>query len=477
MLRSLPFLYAVAPHNECLILKQHWDILSQYRTGKDEGSDKVEFFPSHALSIEPVAHHVGATAGVAFFSNKRRKLDSWNNTDSSSLSTGEMKDPALVKFNAYLLSALVCSEGYTVDANGTKTPVSQALNHKSPVNASVSTAMTRSQSPKTPRGERPTNGNEETNVLYFVIDEEVFCVDHCQIRSIEIEEAVPIQTRDKEDNQTPMSLLLTFDACTFRIFYDNIISNAQEQSVSDQEFMLQKSFNKMKSFMLSDGTQLAEFRSSNDSFYEYLCLLSSSYYSESSGESHTENGQTSHDAIMTEEGINECNGSVQKGDESAQNELSENSEKVEGFIGDFSLSERLGAYENSWSSLQSIHALFTLNAAGKTASNLDQNDNCFIALANKSAKECIKSYVASEQTFIDGEIQADVKLSEIQESMDDVLHNIFPAKKGLAVTPANNNGCVDHDENDLGEQIKNQLSRYKDAVNTKHRIHGFIPKR
>jgi|EP00979_Chaetoceros_neogracilis_P011704 hypothetical protein len=470
LLSSLPFLYAVSPHNGSLIWKQHWDILSQYRTGKDEESDKVEFFPFHALSIEPVAHHVGATAGVAFFSNKRRKVDSWNNTDSSSSSATEMKDPALVKFNAYLLPASVCSGGYTVDENGKKMPVNQALNHNSPVNLSISTPMTKSQSPKTPSGERASNGIEETNVLYFVIDEEVFCVDHCQIRTIEIEEASTIQTRNSNDCKMPMSMLLTFDSCTFRIFYDSVISNAQEKMISDQESMLQNSFNKMKSFMLLDGAKLAEFRSSSDSFYEYLCLLSASNHGDSSGESHTENGQTSHDAIMTEEGTNECNGSMEKGSEVTRNDLSETSDKVEGFTDNLSLSERLDAYENSWSSLQSIHALLSLNAAGKTASNLDQNDVCFVALANKSAKECLKSYVASEQTFIDGEIQADVKLSEIQESMDEVLQNIFPAKKGHMA-------LMNHDEDDLGRQIKNQLSRYKDAVNTKHRIHGFIPKR
>lgn len=480
LLGSLPFLYTVSPNIGVPIWKQHWDVLSQYRAGKDDDDiEKLELFPSHALSIEPVAHHIGATSGVAFFSNKRRKLDSWNNTDSSSSSVGESSDPALVKFNAYLLPAYVCSEGYMVaDANWTKTPVNQALNHTSasPLNSSFSTTMTKSQSPKTPKAERSSNGNEETNVLYFVVDDEVFCVDHCQIRSIEIEETVANQQADDDDFKAPMSLLLTFDSCSFRIFYDNVIDNAQENSVADQESLLQKSFNKMKRFMLSDGTKLAEFRSSNDSFCEYLWMLSSSQYGES-GESHTENGQTSHDAIMTEDGINnECSESIQKGNENAQTELSEVSERLHEFTDGVPLSERLVAYENSWSSLQAIHALLKLHAAGKTASSLDQSDNCFIALANKSAKECVKSYVASEQTFIDGEMKADAKLSEIQESIDEVVQSIFPAKKGHA-TSHSESTSLQHNNMDLGAQIKNHLSRYKDTVNAKHKALGFIPKR
>ena len=476
LLGSLPFLYTVSPNNGVPIWKQHWDVLSEYRTGKDDDIEKLELFPSHALSIEPVAHHIGATSGVAFFSNKRRKLDSWNNTDSSSSSVGEISDPALVKFNAYLLTAYVCSEGYMVDANWTKTPANQALNHTSasPLNnSSFSTTMTKSQSPKTPKAEHSSIGNEETNVLYFIVDDEVFCVDHCQIRSIEIEGSVANQANDVE---APMSLLLTFDSCTFRIFYDNVICNAQEKSAADQESLLQKSFNKMKSFMLSDGTKVAEFRCSNDSFCEYLWMLSSSQYGESE-ESHTENGQTSHDAIMTEDGINnECSESIQKGNENAQTELSEVSERLHEFTDSVPLSERLIAYENSWSSLQALHALLKLHAAGKTASNLDQSDNCFIALANKSAKECVKSYVASEQTFIEGEMKADAKLSEIQESIDEAVQNIFPAKKGHATTPSGS-ASLQHNNTDLGAQIKNHLSRYKDTVNAKHKALGFIPKR
>ena len=478
LLGSLPFLYTVSPNNGVPIWKQHWDVLSQYRAGKDDDTEKLELFSSHALSIEPVAHHIGATAGVAFFSNKRRKLDSWNNTDSSSSSVGESSDPALVKFNAYLLPAYVCSEGYMADANWTKTPVNQALNHTSasPLNSSFSTTMTKSQSPKTPKTERSSNENEETNVLYFVVDDEVFCVDHCQIRSIEIEESAVVNQANDDDFKAPMSLLLTFDSCTFRIFYDNVICNAQEKSDADQESLLQKSFNKMKSFMLSDGTKLAEFRSSHDSFCEYLWMLSSSQYGES-GESHTENGQTSHDAIMTEDGINnECSESIQKGNENAQTELSEVSDRLHDFADGVPLSERLVAYESSWSSLQAIHALLKLHAAGKTASNLDQSDNCFIALANKSAKECVKSYVASEQTYIEGEMKADAKLSDIQESIDEVVHNIFPAKKGHAATPSGS-ASLQHNNMDLGAQIKNHLSRYKDTVNAKHKALGFIPKR
>jgi hypothetical protein len=481
LLNSLPFLYKVAPNgNGPLIWKQHLNLISQYLAGKDDNSS-AHLFPCHALSIEPIAHHCGDTAGVAFFSN----TSTWDNTNSiSSTEEGEagIGDPALVDFTAFLLSAYY--QRYSEDGNVMKTPLHKQKPIHSPALSSASTAMTNSHSPRTPRGARGGDAGvttmntappaDETHVLYFVVDQEIYCVDHCQIRSIEVEEPTNQSLNDnfgEHGNVKPMSLLLTFDSCTFRVFYDNDISNSEQRSVQEQETLLRNCFLKLKTFMLSEGTKLAEFRSSNDSFVSYLGQLGRpDYCGESSVESQAENGQTSnpHNSIATENSMR-TSGEV---DSRKDDAVMDDSDSIHG---PNPISSRLDAYENSWKSLQALHCLLKTHKRRKVANSLDQGDKLFAMLANKSAQECTRSYVDSEVDINREERREDEDLSKIQESIDIQIQMVFPAKKNHSSTP--NKSMDGAEDGEFGARIMEELSNYKVAVNAKHRSLGFIPKR
>jgi len=472
LLKALPFLYTVTPTDGPLIWKQHWDIISHHAASTKE-DDSEKLFACHVLSIEPIAHHVGNTAGVAFFSNKKKQVDSWNNTESSvSSEGGEPGDPALVSFAAYLLPGYHqrCSEDGMMrtplrrkkeGSNGHTGSASQP----SPAVSTASTTMSNSLSPKTPNGTKAVDATaDETNILYFVVGQEVYCVDHYQIRSIEIEQP--------STSAAPISLLLTFDSCAFRVFYDDVITNSEERHIREQEAVLQNCFLKLKNFMLSDGKNYAELRSSHGSFVSYLGQLTHTLSNgESSAGSQYENGQTTNDiamgnSIMAEEdslGNRDAN-TDQTGGSGGNNDETEISNPIV---------QRLDAYDKSWNALQSLHAVLKLHKRGKIAGNLDQDDNFFATLANKSAVECMKSFVEIEEDATREEMQSNGNLSEIQQSVDEIVRKIFPAKNdNLSASSM----AID-DERDLEAQALDQLLKYKNAVNAKHRSLAFLPKR
>lgn len=462
LLNSLPFLYHVTPVNGAIIWKQHWDLISQDLASKNytSTSSYEKMFPCHAVSIEPIAHHCGHSAGVAFFSKKKSYESSsiWNHDNSMVSTEDECGDPALVNFTAYLLSAHHERSSF---GGETTSPSNRFGSGYSPALSSASTAMTNSNSPRTPKNGRAPDGmaSDETSVLYFVIDNEMYCVDHFQIRSMEIEEATK-GTSDENKQLKPMSLLLTFDSCTLRVFYDNVISNTEDKPNEQQETLLQSSFLKLKSFMLSSGTKFADLRSSNDSFLSYLSQL---VYPDHPGESShgsQQNGQTSDPSnnTFTSEGMQ------------AVNRLESN-----GAVASNPILSRIDAYKNSWNSLKSIHCLLKLHQRGKIAGNLDQDDKFFLMLANKSARECRKSYLDSDDDMNNEELRTDNSLTEIQESLDKVMLTAFPPKKHNS--SKSNKNISNPNNADFESQIRKELTRYKSTVKAKHRTLGFIPKR
>lgn len=485
LLKSLSFLYEVSPSKRLLIWNQHWETLSHHHhhhhQGNEDLSNEFLLFPYHSLSIETVT--CGAdSAGVAFFSNVKRRLDSWNNTESSSSSTTvETVDPALSKFRAYLLPVQRQKVLGNRDGERTNFHEKQGKDYTSPGASSASTAMTKSQSPKTPTHAGSRSGKEESSLLYFVIDQDIFCVDHGQIRSIEIEEASTRDTINQSSSRKdidpsvtlPMSLLFTFDSVVFRVFHDNVNSDDGRISVSEQESFIKKSFLKIKTFMLSDSHGMLECRESDQSFLSYLDLLSSPQHIDGDhfdASSADENGQTSNDALVKENGKEHTGNTNLKTLDSTAMDNSEHEETNASMTGVHSLVEYLNSYEKSWHSLTSIHSLLKLRRNGKVVNDLSQHNTFFGNLCNQAAVECTKSYVSSEQYLLLEESKAEEELSQIEEGINRNVHKIFPAKGQFELQSSEH---IDL----LQTQIETQLSEYKKMVNAKHRALSFIPRR
>lgn len=477
LLKSLPFLYEVTPSERFLIWNQHWETLSQQHQGKEDLSSELLLFPCHSLSIETVNCGTDST-GVAFFSNVKRKLDSWNNTESSSSSstTVETVDPALSKFKAYLLPVQRQISNENRDDERTNFHEKRGKEYTSPAASSSSTAMTKSQSPKTPTHAGSRSGKEESCLLYFVIDQDVLCVDHRQIRSICIEEAITRDTTNRESHQRdlkssvslPMSLLFTFDSVVFRVFHDNFDSDGGGLSVSEQESVLRKNFLKIKTFMLSDIHCTPEYGESNHSFLSYLDHLSALHHLNGDhfqSSSPDENGQTSNDAMVARNGNEntDCM-NLNSMDDTDRAERNATGAAVHPLV------ENLKSYEKSWQSLKSIHSLLKLRRNGKITNDLDQQNVFFGSLCNQTAIECTKSYISSEQHLLLQESKAEIDLAEIEEAINRNVNKIFPVKGQCELQRSEDIDC-------LQTQIEKQLSDYKKMVNSKHRALSFIPRR
>ena len=219
--------------------------------------------------------------------------------------------------------------------------------------------------------------------------------------------------------------------------------------------------------MVSEGSKLAEFRSSSDSFSSYLGDLSigspADDCGESSLESHPENGQTS----IPEHSMNGSNSDT-------HHEVL-NGADCQWLDTTRSISSCLNSYHNSWKSLQSLHSLIKIHKQRKVANTLDQDDSLFVMLANRSAQECMKSYVESDVVTAQEERLGGEGLAKIQESIDDLVQNVFPAKKHNSSTP--NKLHVFEQNKDLASRVKEDLTKYKELVKVKHRSMGFLPKR
>jgi len=452
-------------------------MISQHHPGKEDLSSELVLFPCHSLSIETITGGTNST-NIAFFSNVKKKWDSWNNTESSSSSsssstTVDAVDPALSRFRAYLLAARRQNLGDRRDNERDNVHGKYGKESTSPAASSVSTTMTKSQSPKTPTHAGSRYGTEESSLLYFVIDQDVFCVDHRQIRSIEIQEA-SMHEKDVDPSVTlPMSLLFTFDSVVFRIFHDNVVSDDGGINVCEQESVLKKNVLKLKTFMLSDSHGMPEYREPNQSFLSYLDALSSPHINGDHfrASSADENGQTSNDALMTGNGKeNIDDSSLEKKADGTTMHDTESAETNESWTGGHSLDEYLNSYEKSWHSLESVHSLLKLRTNVKIVNDLDEHNVFFGGLCNQSAMECMKSYVTSEQFLLLQESKAEEQLSDIEEAINRNVHKIFPAK-----------GQVELQRSDdlelLQMQIEKQLSQYKQMVNAKHRALSFIPRR
>lgn len=477
LLKSLPFLYEVSPSERFLIWNQHWEKISQHhQPGNDILSDDDQLFPCHSLSIETVACG-GTGAGVAFFSNARKKLDNWNITESHSSSTaGEMLDPALSRFKAYLLPAQSKNDIEKVPQDTAYVVESRRNEHGSPVASSASTSMTKSQSPKTPSlGQR-----EECSILYFVVDQDIFCVDHRQIRSIEIQEGITENSESchmknsKDTNHLqalPMSLLFTFDAVVFRVFYDHVVTDADEGSTHEKEAKLQQSFLKLKRFMLAQSEKMTGKQIPNQSFGSYLETLSPSrlHGCTSPSASVDENGQTSNDAIVTGEARDKMScGNLKHVEDASVDGIRNDIDTKDPSKDGSSLLVYLSAYDKSWDSVKSIHSLLKLRQRGNVVNDLNHENLFFGTLCNQSAVECMKSYVWSEHLLSIEESEVDAKLTEIEDAIDRDVHKIFPAKGQFE---------SQREVIELQPQIELQLSKYKKYVTAKHRTLGFIPKR
>lgn len=436
LLKSLPFLNKVCPTTGPKIWKEHWSILTVERNkAKDDNTSENELFTNnnHALSIEPIDHNTLQSAGVAFFSSKKRRVDGWNETDSTADSANDKIDPALSNFHAYLLPASLS----TSDEENTD-----------------STSLSRdSESQK-----------QDTKILYFFIEGECFCVDHLQIRSIEVEEARSTNENSKE-LRLPMSMIFSFDSCNFRVLSDDSIMDS-ESNFDNQELSLQQSFKRLKEFMTSEGTKIfAEYRTKEYSFQHYLALLRCPLDTGSSQpDNHYENGQTT---------TVDSNSLSTKDQESA--EASKDHEIIRQ-TGD--TKDKLESYHKSLKALQTVHSLFKLKAHGKIPNKMDSDDLTFVKFVNKCALECSKSFVDMEDNAVhQTEAKTNEAISEVQESIDEIVGSIFPAKRGLSMTPTKRGQDEFGNTLDFEAEMNSKLENYRSLVIEKHRMLGFVPRR
>ncbi len=208
-------------------------------------------------------------------------------------------------------------------------------------------------------------------------------------------------------------------------------------------------------------------------YLDHLFALRTDDCAESSIESENENGQTSNPST-----INITNRSTDDFDNNSTTAGVGNRQNHDGRgqneqLRTNPISSRLDAHDNSWKSMQAIQCLIKMHKKRKVANNLDQGDTLFTSLANKSARECTRSYMNSELETYQLECLGDESLSQIQESMEEVVHQIFPAKKNYSQSSTPNKTKDD----DFSRQIEEELQRYKTAVTAKHRSLGFTPKR
>ncbi len=268
-----------------LLGQQSGTCSSERKAATTSNEGKIHsLFSCHALSIEPIAHHDGQSTGVAFFAKNRAKdleneisdmkmngctdedrdkntnhddseenghhprdviaTSTTNDDDDGNNDMG--KDPALLNFEAFLLPAFASNCEEYGDEEGDTDGSSIGADSR---------------------------GAYETSILYFLIDAEdgqdldIYCVDHYKIRSIQIEpsptSAINTQEVAREninEVRKPMSILLSFDSCVFRVFPHNINNiEESEMDIMRQERYLQDAFVQLKNFMIEDGKKRSEF--------------------------------------------------------------------------------------------------------------------------------------------------------------------------------------------------------------------------
>ena len=570
-LSSLPFLHFVARESTVDVWKAHRDQIVEFLTSQptdkssilsthdvaerrctDNGTDKVSClfsYKTHAVSIEPNIYHSGESGIPAFF-----------------LTGDDDEDPALTGFAVFLMPTCL-SKSSSITFNGNSN-ISKSFNihdsHKkrkyeqtSPAASSASTSMS------TPLGASIGGGKFHNNIdcdheigfkshlLYFVFtrhfkqnsgnndeerqdtkeDIEVFFVDHQSIKSLEIAPSSDVTKKDKDiitqshlketknsskQFHKPMSLLIKFDNCNFRIFgkdflvtskekEEKIASGTIDNDISLYEDQIRVNFEIIRDFIGSYEEKIvhlgcnpfpsADIRSS--SIYSYLsCMMSPFSHENHYQESHSTHEYGQIEKAPTTDEDTTCKSNI-SGDQEAQTNTNETIETTNSadkkdqksrnnkLCNNYVSKERkrkLHSYHTSWDHLE--QALGMIDSSEKRSISR----KLFPSLIQRSAHELGKSYVIDDYVGLlntdksvftsRGILQNDVatKVADLQDSIDQKLHTIF-ATSGVSgrsfplKTPLESNY-----ENASIENIHCDLNTYRQAISAQHKL-MFMPSR
>lgn len=464
-LSSLPFLIPVTFDSGPSICKKH---LKQILQSEADDPHITKFFSNHLSSIEPTSHTNGKSTGAAFFCPKSHVTGEKEcNDDSASTTDCDLiaNDPALVKFSAYLVPASYLEPTMSLQTPHSKTGNKQGV---SPVPSTGSTSISKSQSPWTP-GNFPLSAETQAmKLLYFAIGDLekansetiFFCVDHCQIRSLELQNVNSNEVHsDMEDvsSDKPYCLTIQFDSCSFRIFHENVVMESKQDKMSEQKIICD-SFSCIKEFILTDGRKSIDLRPHHFSFECFLEHMNPTNEVISEQQSNEAEGQTSHDMPMKM-----MHHDSEQTSEPNALPLSENMSLVK---------DQLDRYNKSWKAVLAVDAVLKLHANGRMG-GLNQGNKVFTSILKTCSELCGKLYLTqSEIEMIQEENSLQEALLRMEEQMDGTIRALFPAKKNT--TPTNKLNL----ENifNLESQVAEQLESYKSAVRDRYHT-AYLVKR
>lgn len=524
---------------------------------------------THVVSIEPTMYKNGEMGKPAFFRSNCDDDDPALNEFGAYLLPAEINtDPSSSSSSS---SNLVQRDEEIISPSRLKKSDKKQRHHHptSPTSSSASTHMSTSQgtSPAGGKFENSMNDDDDdnedssgfkTHLLYFLFSHhlntnanpkinsfDVYFVDHQNMQSLEvINSSLPSQDVNENDHEgeallsnitvktstpkktrnmhyKPTSLLIRFDACTFRVFgrdfllsprisnnmTSNVVGNT-DNFISNYEKQLRSSFNLMKDCITSHQEKLLFLKYnpiymmdfSLSSLYAYLSYMTYPKQHESKEpESSHEYGQIEKAPTTDEDTTSKSNTSVHENtntNETLESTSTEEKDEMKLVLSKISSlkpavkenvrgsdkgidqgrKRKLRSYQKSWNALEKMQRIVN----GKTGVDGLQNNKEFTSLLQRSAVELSKSYVIDDDIGIlaknsvfssreNGQRELETKISEIQHSVDQKVQTIFALSHKAFKIPKGNPTISE-------EEIENDLNEYRQTIADRHKL-MFMPSR
>jgi len=421
--------------------------------------------------------------------------------------------------------------------------------------ASASTSMSTSQSPKIQvKQNRNSGGKSDDNfdmsktfLLYFYFeyndrgDFDIFCVDYCSIKSMDIrassKQAATAENNDRKDSkksnsdtkdecvasksrlEKPMSLLMNFGLCSFRIFgkeclpllfhkdndkpLDVSVTTTYQQNLQNDALMLR---NNILSYHKNFAWLKTTFYGSVHRMKYPENLIPSSSSAPQSDSTHHENAQIEEKLLIAIDEVEIANSIKSKMVENSNESnakhtdcdtdmtlskevgLKKSSESLSTTQIVYTTSEEINmehkrkhkSYKRSWNAMQKMHSI--INSQKRSYNGL--LDERFCALAESCATELANSYV------MDGHVEKGIftknlcekelrsKRLESRRSINETLGQLFRAPaKTRSSKRIKGKEDAKRDIREMVHEAELHLHQYRETRAAQHRMAFLIPRR
>lgn len=326
----------------------------------------------------------------------------------------------------------------------------------SPAASSVSTSLSLSQSPKVPsqsltdNQESNNNNNnksriERAHIVLHIDRKLLFQVDLAKLLRMELHEHPGDDT-----SGVPANLVLHFDSCSFRIFYQEALGNNQDD---DCFGVLKTAASRMKKAISAFQKQSIVFQGNE----EYMTPLDQNNNTDNSG-------MSSHDAAQCENHHSQTARSSQEhGDGTAVDTSKDDSDcaSVRG------VKRKRSALDRSWQGLHSLQTILSI-PRDSTQTNEDVSDS-IAPILSAAADELAASYCRNKD-IRQAKESCSNDLSSCEAQLNNVLAAAFPPptrNRRNGASPAKTTGVLaegEHDTQALLETAQALLQKQKSVV-------------